>query len=139
MSSFYRFAFVGSLGFLVDLSVYVLFSLIGPHLLARAIAFWCAASSNWYLNRRFTFASQESNKLAQWSLFLLTSLLGFVPNMGVYYLTMQWGESSNDLPSAVILLWPYISLVPGVLAGLVVNFLTAKYLVFRVKANLVME
>jgi len=65
--------------------------------------------------------------------------LGFVPNMGVYYLMMQWGGGVIDLPSVVIDFWPYISLVPGVLAGLVVNFLTAKYLVFRVKAKLVME
>ncbi|KZM38648.1 MAG: GtrA family protein [Marinomonas sp.] len=154
MSSFFRFALVGGLGFIVDLSVYALLSLIMPPLYARAIAFWCAVTSNWYLNRYFTFAtnitdeSNEADKLKQWFLFAITSLIAFVPNMGIYYLMMQFGQEDNlqtFLPasllpafveaSLLISIWPYFALVPGVIAGMLVNFIAAKYWVFKPKAK----
>ena len=152
MSSFYRFALVGGLGFIVDLSIYALLSLIMPPLYARAIAFWCSVTSNWYLNRHFTFAtnitdeSNEADKLKQWSLFVITSLIAFVPNMGIYYLMMQLGQEDNLqtllpiylLPSFVevsllITLWPYFALVPGIFVGMLVNFIGSKYWVFKPK------
>ncbi|WP_438465917.1 GtrA family protein [Marinomonas sp. PE14-40] len=153
MSSFYRFALVGGLGFIVDLSIYALLSLIMPPLYARAFAFWCAVTSNWYLNRYFTFAtnitdeSNEADKLKQWSLFAISSLIAFVPNMGIYYLMMQLGQEDNLqallpiylLPafveaSLLITLWPYFALVPGIIVGMLVNFIAAKYWVFKPKA-----
>lgn len=146
MSSFFRFSLVGGLGFLVDLGIFAVFSLTMPFLYARAIAFWCAVTSNWYLNRHFTFAtntvigSNEGGKFKQWALFTISSLIAFVPNMGIYYLMIQLGQSGTlqtshwpafDDTSLLIVLWPYFALIPGIIAGMLVNFVAAKYWVFK--------
>ncbi|MGJ8646704.1 MAG: GtrA family protein [Marinomonas colpomeniae] len=130
-----RFAMVGAIGFLVDLSSMLLFSLWLSHTTARGLAFWVAASSNWWLNRHFTFAcptnNKESNKKAavlQWMQFIGSSMLAFIPNWGCYVLLLTLQPL---VPNPTIsLLWPYLAMIPGVLIGMIANYLLARFWVF---------
>ncbi len=125
LAEFMQFGIVGGSGFAVDLLLYLgLQWLTGMgHVAARALSFWGAASWNWAWNRALTFSHRKKTaKLAQWSGFLFTSLLGFAINVGSYYVLthfVPFFESHKIL-----------ALVAGVLLGFGFNFLTARLLVF---------
>lgn len=125
----FRFALVGGLGFLVDLTAMLLLSFLLPWLPARAGAFWLAASSNWWFNRKLTFSSDDPQYVRQWLNFLLSSCIGFIPSWGCYWWLMRDFSSADTLPLYEVL-WPYLAMVPGVLLGMVVNFLLADRWVF---------
>ncbi|MCW8357508.1 GtrA family protein [Marinomonas pontica] len=91
--TFIRFALVGGIGFLVDLASMLLLSIWLPHIAARALAFWVAATSNWWWNRTMTFrhTTSPNNKKAaalQWMQFIGGSLIAFIPNWGCYLALM---------------------------------------------------
>lgn len=139
-----RFACVGSIGFLVDaLTMFLLYSYIAV-IPARAIAFWIAATSNWWLNRHVTFAAGKTAKpMQQWGRFIAVSCVGFIPNWGCYWLLMQsvdvnqlsalslnqYPELKNHLSIEVV--WAFFAMIPGVLLGMLTNYLLADRWVFR--------
>lgn len=124
-AEFMQFGIVGGTGFVVDLLLYLgLQWLTGMgHVAARALSFWGAASWNWALNRILTFSHRKKTaKLAQWSGFLLTSLLGFAINVGSYYVLTHYVPFFAE--------HKILALFTGVLLGFGLNFLTARLLVF---------
>lgn len=81
---FLKFAIVGAGGFFVDVFVTYTLSLFVMAEVARGAAFWVAASSNWWLNRQFTFSSsQQERALKQWLQFLSASSVAFCQIGGV--------------------------------------------------------
>jgi dolichol-phosphate mannosyltransferase len=86
LGEFVNYGMVGASGFVVDLVFYYLFQWLGmPHQWARALSFWPAVSWNWRLNRIATFGERKRRpKARQWFEFVLTSLIGFSLNWGVY-------------------------------------------------------
>lgn len=132
--TFVRFAFVGGVGFLVDLSSMLLLSIWIPHLSARAMAFWVAASSNWWWNRVITFKKAEQdnkNKKAavlQWLQFLGGSVIAFVPNWGCYLIVMSQPPATSN--ATLILLWPYLAMIPGIFIGMMLNYVFSRFWVF---------
>lgn len=127
---FLHFGVVGTVGFIVDASILWLLSHWLPYEFARAISFWAAVTSNWWLNRIFTFKEAERNEKAhhQWGRFFLASLIGFIPNWGIFVLLIQWGSQQTFGDWAV---FPYIAMVPGILAGMLINFVLSKMWVFK--------
>ncbi len=87
-AEFVHYGAVGASGFLVDVVFYYLFQFAGlEHHVARALSFWPAVSWNWALNRITTFGERRRRPRArQWVEFVLTSLLGFTINWGIYML-----------------------------------------------------
>jgi putative flippase GtrA len=130
--TFLRFAIVGGFGFLVDLTSMALLSIWLPHLAARGIAFWVAASSNWWWNRSITFREAKqshTNKKAaalQFMQFLGGSVVAFIPNWGCYLILMSQPPANMTLA----LLWPYLAMAPGILVGLVLNYAFSRFWVF---------
>jgi dolichol-phosphate mannosyltransferase len=125
LAEFTQFGAVGASGFAVDLLLYLgLQGLAGlGHVAARALSFWGAASWNWAWNRALTFSNrQKTSRLAQWSGFLLTSLLGFAINVGSYYVLTHYVPFFDA--------HKILALLGGVLLGFGFNFLTARLLVF---------
>ena len=125
LAEFMQFGIVGGSGFAVDLLLYLgLQWLTGMgHVAARALSFWGAASWNWAWNRVLTFSNRKKTaKLAQWSGFLFTSLLGFAINVGSYYVLTQYVPFFEA--------HKILALFTGVLLGFGFNFLTARLLVF---------
>jgi len=121
-----RFGVVGTLGFLVDTAtVYAAHFLAGADLYtAGALAYLTAATTTWALNRAWTFReAPRARPGRQWALFVLVQLLGFALNRGTYAALV------TVLPLAAA--HPVIAVAAGSVAGMGVNFLTAKFLVFR--------
>ena len=121
-----RFGTVGAIGFAVDTAtVYAAHFFVGADLLtAGAIAYVVAATTTWALNRVWTFADAPRERPAQqWALFLAVQLLGFPLNRGTYAALILW------VPVAAS--HPVIAVAAGSLAGMVVNFVTARAIVFR--------
>ncbi|MEH6443548.1 MAG: GtrA family protein [Oceanospirillaceae bacterium] len=126
-----RFACVGSIGFCVDALSLVLLAVYLPLPIARALSFWIAASSNWWLNRNFTFkhtSKQHCDKkkrasCRQWLLFLCVSCIGFIPNWLCYVLLIEhfiWAEQM-----------PVIAIIPGILLSMFLNYTLSKCWVFK--------
>ncbi|MDQ0611763.1 putative flippase GtrA [Variovorax sp. W1I1] len=121
---FLSFAVVGAAGFVVDVAVlYLTAPLLGWYG-ARVLSFLAAATATWALNRRYTFSARSANDsvLREYLGYLVTMLGGAVVNYGAYVLVLHW-TTGAWAPAAGVAL--------GSCAGLVVNFLSARYLVFR--------
>lgn len=121
---FLSFAVVGAIGFVVDVAVlYLMAPLLGWYG-ARVVSFLAAATATWALNRRYTFRRSEASVLREYLGYLVTMLGGAVVNYGAYVLVLHWA-TGPWAPAAGVAL--------GSCAGLVVNFLSARYLVFRAR------
>ena len=86
---FLKFGVVGASGMVVDFGVlYLMRNVAGlPDLWANTISFTCAATSNYFLNRIWTFCSHERQVGVEYLKFLLVSVVGLGINNGVLYLS----------------------------------------------------
>lgn len=117
------FALAGTLGFVVDVGVlYGAMALGAGWILGRLLSFVAAAYSTWRFNRRFTFAATAS-PWREWWRYLASMTGGMLVNFLVYSLALSL------LPAA----WwaPGLAVGCGSAAGLVVNFASARLLVFK--------
>jgi putative flippase GtrA len=127
---FLRFSIVGTIGFFVDAgALQALIDLAGSDPWSgRVVSFLVSSTVTWLLNRRFTFplvagARRRVGAGREWSYYFALMAVGAVFNYGAYVATLlQWGLARD---------WPVIGVAVGSLAGLAVNFLGSKYLVFR--------
>ncbi|KVC46952.1 polysaccharide synthesis protein GtrA [Burkholderia pseudomultivorans] len=119
------FAVAGTIGFVVDAGVLYIMLLLGsgPYI-GRIVSFFCAAFVTWQINRRVTFSpSRTRSILREWLEYLLAMALGGLCNYAIY--------------AALIKLLPQGQLAPlsavagGSVAGMTINFLSAKLWVFR--------
>lgn len=122
---FVRFGIVGTSGFLIDFSItamlYEFFSL--SIILATGVGFCFGATSNYILNRLWTWRSKNPNIKAEYAKFLGVSLIG----LGLHYVillicmameslhfTMFNFEVNNDWTSklvatGVVLIWNFFA------------------------------
>ncbi|WPB56349.1 GtrA family protein [Xylophilus sp. GOD-11R] len=114
-----RFALVGAAGFLVDAAVLYAVADRAGWYAGRLLSFWAAASLTWLLNRRFTFASARGPAAAEYGRYLLAMLGGAAVNYAVYVAMLQ-------SPLA-----PIFAVAAGSIAGMAVNYTSARKLVFR--------
>jgi putative flippase GtrA len=124
-SRFLRFSAVGVVGFLIDAGVLQMLLVLGqgPYL-GRLASFLAAATGTWLLNRRYTFRATTTRALhREWLHYLALMVVGGAVNYGVYAACLV------TLP--LVRAYPVIGVAVGSCAGLVVNFLSARFLVFR--------
>ena len=88
---FLKFGIVGASGMVVDFAVlYVLRDIVGLHdILANTISFTAAATSNYFLNRIWTFRSHDQQVGKEYLKFLMVSIVGLGINNGVLILSHQ--------------------------------------------------
>jgi putative flippase GtrA len=93
----------------------------------RAVSFVAAVWSTWQINRRFTFV-QRSDKSAwvEWWHYLFAMLGGGAVNYAAYSAAVLL------LPKSALL--PLIAVAIGSLAGMTVNFVSAKLWVFKARS-----
>ncbi len=117
------FGGIGTLGFIIDAAVFTGANLFLQNLyLSRLVSYLAAASSNWILNRKFTFKASDRSPVQEWGRFLLLQTAGGAVNYGVYALLVTAYPFFASHPIAAIAV--------GSVAGMGVNFLTAKFFVF---------
>lgn len=121
---FFMHGGVGTLGLLIDLSVYFLLQAGGvSHLWARGISYWPATTSNWWLNRVYTYCDRPlRSKWQQWFEFIQVTLIGFFVNYGTYHLLttqVAWFFEHKT-----------VALLIGVVVGLAINFIGSNLQVY---------
>ena len=118
-----QFAVVGGSGVLVNLLVLTICLMAGiPHRIAVAIAIWVSITTNFFLNRRFTFSyAKDGPFLQQYVGYVGSVMFGAVVNYVVTITAIAWFP---HLP-------PQVSALAGIFTGTFVNYVAMKYLVFR--------
>ncbi|MYZ47915.1 GtrA family protein [Propylenella binzhouense] len=116
-----RFSVVGTGGFLVDVAVLQLCLSLGldPYS-GRAVSFLAAVTFTWALNRAYTFDPSGRPIAVEWVSFVAACSAGGAVNYAVYAVLV----ASLAAP-------PGLAVAAGSLAGLAVNFLAARRIVFR--------
>ena len=112
---FITFSLVGASGFVVEFSLFNLFRFLGlPLLIAAGLAMPIAASSNWFLNRRFTFKSGASKKPAiQWGEYLAISAIGWGLNLAIFWvgysLVKLYPNLAKVIATFLVWFWNYFA------------------------------
>jgi putative flippase GtrA len=126
MREFALFCVAGTIGFAVDAGLVQLMVGEGgfdPYA-SRVVSFLCAMTATWLFNRRYTFVAERGESLMrEWLRYFVAMLAGFAVNYAVYAL-MIW-----QLPLARA--WPVLGVAAGSVVGLVVNYASSRYWVFR--------
>ena len=134
LSEFVKFSMVGASGAIVDLTiVFISFNaLLASGILnrihsfqtAQIIAFVFAVTTNFFLNRMFTFTHAKHDDIVhQYFAFVTTCTLGFVIN---------WSISSALFTYILFFNTHYLlSKLIGILSGIFVNFTGSKFIAFR--------
>lgn len=131
---FLFFCVAGTLGFIVDVAVlYSLTGLLGWYG-ARAVSFLAAATSTWMLNRSVTFRSatrtrraQGASVLREFASYLVSASAGGALNYATYAGALHFSEGRS---------WaPLLGVMCGSIAGMAVNYISARFLVFRVSSS----
>ncbi|MFS2005072.1 GtrA family protein [Duganella sp. CT11-25] len=118
-----RFAVTGVIGLVADVAVlYGVLALGCDHYTGRLLSFLAAVVVTWRINRRYTFTPSGS-QWGEWWRYLGAMSGGALLNLGAYTLTLWL------LPPAVWL--PALGVAFGALAGMTLNFLSAKFFVFK--------
>jgi putative flippase GtrA len=120
-----RFVIAGVVGFLVDAGILYLALAVGlGYFAGRAVSFLCAVWATWQINRRYTFTSDRSQSVwVEWWRYLAAMAVGGVVNYCAY--------SAMVLTLRGLPFLPVVAVAVGSLAGMVVNFATAKLWVFK--------
>lgn len=111
---FLKFACVGGSGVLVDFGITYLFKEIVkiPKYLANAIGFTVAATTNWFLNRIWTFGSHNPQIAIEYLKFLVISIVGLGINTLILWLLvskLKWRFYLSKLIAiAVVMVWNFI-------------------------------
>ncbi|HVH78392.1 MAG TPA: GtrA family protein [Stellaceae bacterium] len=124
VGQFVRFGCVGTITFLIDAAVLtaVLAAAPGHFYLGRVLSYLVAASAGWWLNRRFTFGSEDS-RWRQWLRYLAANLSGGLANYAVYAALIALVPFCRTQPA--------LAVAAGAIAGLVFNFAASRRFVFN--------
>jgi putative flippase GtrA len=126
LRQFALFCVAGVIGFVVDAGL-VQWLVAGPGFdpyLSRVASFLCALTATWLFNRRYTFVPRRDEPLwREWSRYFVAMLGGFAVNYGVYAAMVY------ALP--LVRAWPVLGVAAGSVAGLVVNYASSRWWVFR--------
>ncbi len=117
---FLRFAFVGALGFAVDLAVLA----FGLNVLkldvysARVLCFAVTVSFTWAVNRHVTFGAARartwSGMAREWMQFVAVNAIGLAANYAVYAVLVSYATGWLAVP--------YVAAGCGSVAGLLFNY-----------------
>ena len=120
---FIRFGIVGTMGFCWDTgTVYALRHLVNLYI-AGSAGYMVSATSTWAVNRFWTFRHRQHGAMhRQWLKFVLTNLVGFTFNRGVFFVMITVSETCRREPVFAVAL--------GSFAGLGFNYVLSKRFVF---------
>ena len=120
MFEFMRFAGVGVLGFIVDISSFYILSTLIDVFDARVIAFIIAVMTTWFGNRLVTFKSKNNdNKLNQFFKYMIVALSAGAINLFIFNSLILWEIKTK------------LAFVSGGLCGMLVNYFGVKFGIFK--------
>jgi len=91
LHKFVKFGVVGFSGVFVDFGItYIFKEILGVQkYVSNAIGFMVAASSNYYLNRIWTFQSTNPNVAVEYTEFIIISFIGLIINTTILWLLVN--------------------------------------------------
>ena len=124
---FMLFAVGGLIGFVVDAGIVQLlvsFAHVNPYT-GRVISFLLAATATWWWNRSHTFAARHSGRslLTEWLHWMALMSGGAAVNYGAFVLCLIEFPGWHR--------WPALAVAVGSVFAAVVNFVSARTLLFR--------
>jgi putative flippase GtrA len=136
-----RFGIVGGVGFLVDAGLlHVMLELGLGYYGGRVVSFLAAATVTWILNRSFTFRPESppsgsqrathrgpTHPAREWLAYLGLMVIGGLVNYGTYALAVGLLEPVRRYPALGVAL--------GSIAGMAINFWSAKTMLFERQAE----
>ena len=130
LTEFIKFGVTGGLGTITNLLIFFLFVdvLNFPEIPISIICFIIAGTQNYFINHLWSFKEQMEKvpvSISKWAAFLFGSLLGLIINITVMKIVIN----SFDLP------YKFIAQACGIAAGMVINFIISKLIIFRKKEN----
>ena len=122
---FARFAIVGIIGFVVDVSVlYIALHFGLEHWQGRAVSFLCAVLTTWVINRQLTFTAHKDMPILEEAIrYLVAMSLGGIVNYVTYLFVLIQFQTFQLLP--------LIGVAVGSVAGMCFNYFSAKIWVFK--------
>ena len=121
----FLFAVAGVIGLVVDVAVlYALVGVMGPFY-GRAMSFFAAVLATWGVNRSLAFRGYHSglSRKSEFAAYFTLMLAGGAVNYAVY--------SGLVVGVDLVRRYLFLGVAAGSLAGMAVNFLTSRYLLFR--------
>jgi putative flippase GtrA len=112
---FLKFAVVGASGLIVDFGFTALCKEILKiqKYLSNAIGFTLAATSNYFLNRIWTFESKNPQIVLEYSEFLIISIIGLGINTFILYMLVKKGKMNFYVAKifaiAVVTIWNFFA------------------------------
>lgn len=136
ITKFLKFGVVGASGAVIDFGLTALCKgILGlPELLANAIGFTLAATSNYYLNRVWTWKSTSKKVGIEYAKFFFVSLVGLGLNSLIVFLL----KDTSIVPRFVATTLDWDFWVAKVIATAIVmvwNFLANNFFTFKVKKH----
>ncbi len=129
---FLKFGVTGGLGTITNLLIFFLLVDLNG-LPATPVSIGCfiiAGTQNYFLNHLWSFREYTGNtrvSIKRWAMFLVGSLAG----LGINILVMNLVLASFALP------WKFIAQACGIAAGMIINFIISKFVIFRRRKNVV--
>jgi len=125
---FLKFGVTGGLGTITNLLIFFLLVDLGklPEIPVSIGCFIVAGTQNYFLNHIWSFREYTGNtgvSVKKWAMFLLGSLAGLCVNI----LVMKMVIANFDPP------WKFIAQACGIAAGMIINFIMSKFIIFRRK------
>ena len=124
---FLRFSLIGCAGFIVDVASLYLLRELGLDLYsARLLSFTLAVTFTWIGNRHYTFGVQSGRRdtlPGEWFRYFLSMSFGGLLNYGVYAVLITGLALARE--------HPWLAVAAGTGAGLVLNFVLARRLLYQ--------
>jgi dolichol-phosphate mannosyltransferase len=125
MDQFFKFAITGGLGTVTNLVIFFICAdkLSFPEVPVSLACFLTAASQNYVINHKWSFRKNTMRKnlsVKKWLLFICTSLFGLGVNLIVLIAVLSFFNPP----------YKFIAQAVGIMAGMVINFIFSKFLVF---------
>jgi dolichol-phosphate mannosyltransferase len=123
---FIKFSITGGLGTVTNLVIFFILSdKIGlPEIPVSLFCFLIAGTQNYIINEKWSFTEngrKNNISIKKWLLFFVSSLVGLIVNIGVMELVIRYWK----IPYKVI------AQAFGILSGMIINFFSSKFMVFR--------
>lgn len=112
---FFRFGMVGALGLCIDFCItWVFKERIGANkYLSNGFGFVIAATSNYFLNKYFTFQNVDTEVIQQFFCFIGIALAGLGFNLGILYCLQTYSKItfyvSKLIATAIVFLWNFFA------------------------------
>jgi putative flippase GtrA len=130
LTEFLKFGVTGGLGTITNLLIFfLLVDLVKfPEIPVSIGCFIVAGTQNYFLNHLWSFREYTGKtpvSILKWAMFLSGSLLGLAVNITIMKLIII----NFDLP------WKFIAQACGIAAGMIINFIISKFIIFGRKSG----